>query len=189
MATAGATIPISIAQGNDFQEAVRVWIDFNRDGDFADWEEKLFEGMINFTDSISGFINIPYYVSPGVTRLRLALQWSTFPTLCTQYQNGETEDYCILILPGTAVSEIEATDDELVIYPNPSNGLLTISNIPTDAYSLRLFDVRGVLIWEQKLTSDNIEGTLQIALPEISGLYLLELQTAYKNQVFKVVRN
>ncbi len=136
--SAGETIDFSIEQGNNFQESVRIWIDLNRDNDFNDSDEKVYEGILNFTDSISGLINIPANASPGVTRMRVALQWSTYPTLCTQYQNGETEDYCLRILPNTAVDEI-TNADEPFIYPNPSSDYIFIKNIE-NIIELNIYD-------------------------------------------------
>jgi hypothetical protein len=184
--SAGNTIDFSIEQGNNFQEAVRIWIDLNRDNDFNDSDEKVFEGILNFTDSISGLINIPAYASPGVTRIRVALQWSTYPTLCSQYQNGETEDYCLRILPNTAVDDITNADDPL-IYPNPFSDFIHIDNISEEFSDLNINDINGKIILYTKINNNLIK----IKMPDntVSGTYILKLISQNKSIIKKLIYN
>jgi serine protease len=181
--TAGQTIDFAVEQGNDFLEAVRIWIDFNRDGDFNDANEKVFEGMINFTDSINGLINIPTNVSPGISRMRVALQWSTYPTLCTQYQNGETEDYCVQFIPGTAVHNENAIP-KVSVYPNPTTSTFFVNGLHEPS-TIKIFDYSGRLI----MSLDNIVGnSIELKLPDNSapGLYFIEVFSEQKRDILKL---
>ena len=184
--SAGETIDFSIEQGNNFQEAVRIWIDLNRDNDFNDSDEKVFEGILNFTDSISGLINIPANASPGITRIRVALQWSTYPTLCSQYQNGETEDYCLRILPNTAVDDITNADEPL-IYPNPFSDFIQIDNIPEEFSDLKIYDINGKIILYTKINNNLIK----IKMPDntVSGTYIIKLISQNKSIIKKLIYN
>lgn len=184
--SAGETVDFSIEQGNNFQEAVRIWIDLNRDNDFNDSDEKVFEGILNFTDSISGLINIPAYASPGVSRLRVALQWSTYPTLCTQYQNGETEDYCLRILPNTAVINNDDLNNTF-IYPNPTSDYIQIDNIPNDLKEIKILDITGKLL----LYTKNINNSIKIKMPDntVSGTYFIKLISQNKSIIKKLIYN
>jgi hypothetical protein len=184
--SAGETVDFSIEQGNNFQEAVRIWIDLNRDNDFNDLDEKVFEGILNFTDSISGLINIPANASPGVTRMRVALQWSTYPTLCTQYQNGETEDYCLRILPNTAVLNNDDLNNTF-IYPNPTSDYIQIDNIPYDFTEIKILDITGKLL----LYTKNNNNSINIKMPDntVSGTYFIKLISKNKSIIKKLIYN
>ena len=184
--SAGETVDFSIDQGNNFQEAVRIWIDLNRDNDFNDSDEKVFEGILNFTNSISGLINIPANASPGVTRMRVALQWSTYPTLCTQYQNGETEDYCIRILPNTPVDEI-SNADKLLIHHNPFSNYIQIDNIPEAFSDSKIYDINGKMVLYTKINNNLIN----IKMPDntASGTYFIKLISQNKSIIKKLIYN
>lgn len=181
---AGETIDFAVQQGNNFQEAVRIWIDFNRDNDFNDSEEKVFEGFLNFNDSISGLINIPSYAIPGITRLRIALQWSNFPSLCTQYQNGETEDYCLRILPNTSLVESKLFENP-IIYPNPFSNILSIENISDEFKEIIISDLHGKLILYTELNNDSIK----LKMPEniASGMYFIKFISKNRSINYKIV--
>ncbi|NPA68379.1 MAG: T9SS type A sorting domain-containing protein [Chlorobi bacterium] len=60
---------------------------------------------------------------------------------------------------------IETIDDNVKIYPNPSNGVF---NITADGYNLEVFDITG-----RKITTRTLNGTASIKLP-VSGVYFLK---------------
>ena len=76
-----------------FDEHWRVWIDFNRDGDFEDAGEMVFED--HGTAEITGSISIPNNSSLGKTRMRISMQDSEYAEPCGSYQYGEVEDYIV----------------------------------------------------------------------------------------------
>ena len=183
---AGETIDFAIQQGNNFQEAIRIWIDLNRDNDFNDVGEKVYEGLIDFTDSISGLINIPENAYPGVTRMRVALQWSNYPTLCTQYQNGETEDYCLRILPNTSIDESQHSELP-IIYPNPFYDILSIENISDEFKEVIITDLSGKVILYTEINSHAIK----IKMPEnsASGMYFIKFISNKNTITRKIIYN
>ena len=187
MVAAGNSYPFTITQGNSFQEGVRIWIDLNQDGDFNDWNEQVFDGVINSTNSMTGAIYIQPSATPGITRMRVAMQWNVAPLLCSQYQNGETEDYCIQILPFSAVRNINETAN-FEVYPNPSTGLFWLDKIPTNSSMLLLSDITGRILWQKSLAEENISLPYQIELPDNidKGLYFLTLQGADGMQTVKL---
>ena len=80
----------------------RIWVDYNRDGDFTDANEKVFE-KAQSGGTISGTVNIP---STGVvTGLKLGLRvhtdTSSYKAPCDQASGwGEVEDYSMIITGG-----------------------------------------------------------------------------------------
>ncbi len=72
-----------------------------------------------------------------------------------------------------------------LVYPNPSNGELTIqisNHLPVD---VRVFDMAGKLLI-QKYQTQNLDT---IYLPEQAGLYVIELTSQQSKWVQKVLRN
>ncbi len=88
--------------GSSFPEGWAVWIDYNQDGDFNDPGEKVFDSGSPKTAPASGQIVVPGAALPGLTRLRVVMRFSASPASCNAYNFGETEDYCVVIVPGQA---------------------------------------------------------------------------------------
>src|ERR1041385_2845521 len=83
------------------------WIDFNQDKDFDDPGELVSDPNINSMGPSISF-KIPLTASPGLTRMRIKLQWTNPITSTSPYDYslgnglvgyGETEDYSININP------------------------------------------------------------------------------------------
>jgi PKD repeat protein len=79
--------------GSSYTEYWRIWADLNRDGDFEDAGEKLFEG--SGTGEVSGSLTIPATAAAGLTRLRVAMSDGSYKTPCGGFAAGEVEDYTL----------------------------------------------------------------------------------------------
>ncbi|MEP6647053.1 MAG: GEVED domain-containing protein [Saprospiraceae bacterium] len=94
-----ATITPSFLQGSR-NENYRVWIDLNKDGDFADANETVFSAGPS-SSPVTGTISIPIGTATGVTRMRVAIRYSgqnnNIPPSCGSYDFGEVEDYTVNI--------------------------------------------------------------------------------------------
>ncbi|RYZ53739.1 MAG: T9SS type A sorting domain-containing protein, partial [Sphingobacteriales bacterium] len=78
---------------------VKVWADWNQDGDFSDADEQLF-ATTGYVSSFNGSVTVPVTALSGTTRLRVGANWlnGTGPAhACESFQYGEYEDYGILI--------------------------------------------------------------------------------------------
>jgi hypothetical protein len=86
----------------------RIWIDYNRDGDFTSNEIAFskFNPKSPFPVSlwsVNGTISIPDTVPTGITRMRIVMRrGNTPPDACGTYPFGETEDYSVNIVSGTS---------------------------------------------------------------------------------------
>ena len=96
---AGNSYNISLTPGfksSAYSEAFRVWIDFNQDGDWNDSGELVFAGVKNST--LSGTVSIPSTAVNGTTRMRISMQYSSYPSsACSNLSYGEVEDYSVNI--------------------------------------------------------------------------------------------
>jgi Zn-dependent metalloprotease/PKD repeat protein len=91
-------LPIVLTHGPDistYPKYWRVWADLNRDGDFNDAGEILFEDA--GVNEANGVITIPAGAAEGRTRLRVALSLNGYPNACGTFNAGEVEDYTLAI--------------------------------------------------------------------------------------------
>lgn len=95
------TISVTPAySGASFDEYIKVWVDFNHDGDFDDEGEIIFNpGPVS--TAVTGKFKLPSTALPGKTRMRVALSFAGFggdePLPCGEIIFGEVEDYCVEI--------------------------------------------------------------------------------------------
>ncbi|MEZ4984367.1 MAG: T9SS type A sorting domain-containing protein [Saprospiraceae bacterium] len=69
------------------------------------------------------------------------------------------------------------------VYPNPSNGIVTLQSTEYTVGNIRVFDARGALV-----ASDNMAGfykSLQLSLP--NGVYFMQIVNGKKSQVQKII--
>lgn len=95
------TIKLTPAYSNtQYKEAWTVWIDYNKDGDFTDAGETVVTVSPGVIGQTTANITIPTTATIGYTRMRIAMKYSTATTTpCTNYNQGEVEDYTLNIAP------------------------------------------------------------------------------------------
>jgi hypothetical protein len=179
--TVGVSNTITITPtwtGTVYNEGYAVWIDYNKDGDFADTGERVYSRTATTTTPISGTFTVPAAASPGATRMRVSMKYNGVPTYCETFTYGEVEDYTVNIISGTAKGtergEVSAwASGERVAYPNPVKDFLTLRLADgVTVQSLKVSTVNGATLqftqkYEQQL---NVS-----ALP--AGMYILSVQT------------
>jgi vibriolysin len=93
---AGPSYAVTLTPGyprSTYTEYWRIWADLNRDGDFEDAGEVLFEG--SGRGPLSGDITVPAQAASGSTRLRIAMGYGAYPNPCGSFSWGEVEDYTL----------------------------------------------------------------------------------------------
>jgi GEVED domain/Secretion system C-terminal sorting domain len=103
--TAGASYSIGLTRSvswSGYQPNMfwRVWMDFNRDGDFADAGEMVLQTS-STQNTVKAIINIPTAATTGKTRMRVAANTDRYTTPCDGDISGEVEDYTINIITAT----------------------------------------------------------------------------------------
>jgi len=109
--------------GFGFNEWFLVWIDLDQDGDINGPGERLFSSATGSNDPISAQLLIPSDAVLGSTRMRISMHSSASPisACAADFQYGETEDYCvILIADPNGITETSAAI-AVVIYPQPAD--------------------------------------------------------------------
>ncbi|MCS7005574.1 MAG: GEVED domain-containing protein [Cytophagales bacterium] len=143
----------------------RVYIDYNRDGDFLDANEQVYQNFSRRDLSFS--ITINSTASLGTTRMRVALSYNSYPASCGTFNFGEVEDYSLNIC-STCRDEAEEsvstlTAQPLELYPNPTNGEVKISfsSDTEENVSVTVYDLAGAVV-------ENFSTTAQVGQNVIS---------------------
>jgi len=83
--------------GTVYNEGYSVWIDYNRDGDFADAGEQVFTQAPTQATPVSGAFTVPSGATEASTRMRVTLSYNANVGPCDSFTYGEVEDYTIII--------------------------------------------------------------------------------------------
>jgi PKD repeat protein len=94
----GETYPVTITPGFDggpWDEYFKIWVDYNRDGDFEDDGEQVFYEVAQ--DTVTGEFTVPMSALSGVSRMRVTMKYNSEPAPCETFEYGEVEDYGVYI--------------------------------------------------------------------------------------------
>lgn len=109
--------------GQTYQEAVRIWIDWNGDKTFST-NEVVFEKAA-FTTTATGSFSVPATAAGTTTRMRVSLKYESLPSPCETLEYGEVEDYTVTVTAGSGGGEAQGC-------PVPT-GLVVAGITTTDA--------------------------------------------------------
>ena len=139
----------------------KVWIDYNKDGDFLDAGEQVVNRNSTSANNLSTTITIPASARNGTTRMRVSMKWNSTSTGCETFSYGEVEDYNVVVSGGAAKSsspqEVALDPDfsEFQVYPNPANDKLNLEMPNLDFFensTILLVDMQGKT-WKNELLS------------------------------------
>ncbi len=158
---------------------LKAWMDLNNDGTFGD-DELLFS-EIDFSETFVASIRIPEDASPGLSRLRIILNFNDIDGPCevSIFNIGEAEDYCLtLIAPLTSAEEIDnALEDQIDIFPNPFKDQVNIVvDNPGLIKGLSIEDINGSFIHNRSFDANRTETKIELAHLNIpAGIYIMRL--------------
>lgn len=178
-----------------YREGYAVYIDFNQDGDFTDWGEKVWSQSRTKSNSVSGSISIPESVFSGKTRMRVSMKYNDIPDPCEEFSYGQVEDYTINIADYASnfiddAVGIRSTDGnanfpmELNIFPNPTESYIQIDHTSQNV-SVNVYSTDGDLVQsETDLTKDS-----QMDVSNLSpGIYFIQCTDIKTGLPYKVVK-
>lgn len=155
-----ASIPVAVsisgcnAGPTHYATTVRVYIDYNQDGDFLDAGETVFApastvGGTPLVQTVSGNFVVPCTALPGLTAMRVVAQEGGPSASCGTFTWGETEDYLVNITAPAACSGTPAASNAI------SSVATTCPGVPfTLTLSASYASCDFSLQWER--SSDNI---------------------------------
>jgi hypothetical protein len=98
----GNSYNLQISIANYQNEFLNVYIDWNNDGDFDDFNEVIVMASGSSNTSFSTLVTVPSGLSSAAVRMRVALRFGSAPLVCGSYTYGDVQDYTVII--GTAGS-------------------------------------------------------------------------------------
>lgn len=162
----------------------KLWIDFNKDGDYDDAGELL---VAKTGSAFAAFsFNLPSETATGdgAYIMRIAVSSSDFTSSC-DITVGEIEDYTVNITGLGILSVEDETIVNLVAYPNPVSDKLKLT-FGEEISSVTVYSVLGSVIYEY---DKSIRRELQIDTESWeSGLYLVNVKTEKASQTLKVIK-
>ena len=103
--------------GTKYNEGYAVWIDYNKDGDFADAGEQIASIAPNQNATVAASFTVPSNSVENATRMRVSMNYNAIPTSCQSFTYGEVEDYTILLEssgPDTVAPIITISGDSVI---------------------------------------------------------------------------
>jgi GEVED domain/Fibronectin type III domain/Secretion system C-terminal sorting domain len=163
-----------------------VYIDFNRNGSFADAGERLINtATLNNAGTFNFNINIPTTATAGPAKMRVIMRRSNGSiSPCINGFWGETEDYDVhLIANGSKISTMapaianQSSPVAIGVSPNPSTGLFNIQ-MPVMLYAVgyEVMDMNGKKIQQRMVTKGRMFPIDLSLAPK--GLYILRVRDA-----------
>ncbi|MFD2515768.1 M4 family metallopeptidase [Pontibacter locisalis] len=128
---AGSTYAITLTPAfasTAYNEYWKIWIDYNKDGDFDDAGELAYNAGTLSKTAVSGNMTISSSAS-GTTRMRVSMKYNGAQTACESFGYGEVEDYTIKISGASATCAVP--------------GSLSASNVGTTSATLSWGAVSG----------------------------------------------
>lgn len=181
--------------GTTFKQNYAVYVDFNDNGNFNDFGERIFgSGLISNGNNFNFNATIPANAALGVHAMRVIMRRNGGPSIqgCLENFLGETEDYQVEVVANSnrpaEFSAQEAGQKNLAIAPNPSTGLFQVNSsfeIVSGKYQVR--DIQGRVI-QQGLLNQTTHWELNLHNHN-SGIYFLEVYDgSLPRQVFKLLK-
>jgi hypothetical protein len=202
--TPGGSVSVTLVPGfssSTYTEYWRLWIDYNRDGDFSDAGEQIGQG--SGTGTLSGTLSVSSSATPGTTRMRVAMKYNAYAAPCETFSYGEVEDYTVTIgaaLPGEngiAVADVTGLESNDLtkgagfrIFPNPAKDLVNLQYRAAveGKVEIELLDLMGRTLQaftDQAVSGSNAFQLETSQLPE--GTYLIRLTQNDQQHVERAV--
>ncbi len=196
----GGSRTISLRAGftsTAYAEKWAVWIDYNRDGDFADAGEQVVTTTSSGAAAVTATFTVPATALLGKTRMRVAMRYDTTPIACGKYSYGEVEDYSVTILiliplkPEAQTLETQSIQEisnaELNIYPNPVQDVLTIENINVEKnVTSTIYDISG----KELRTFPVTKSSVQVDVSDLpAGIYFINIRSENENINKRIIKN
>ncbi|RZK48742.1 MAG: hypothetical protein EOO99_08520 [Pedobacter sp.] len=149
--TAGTSFPVSVTVKTNsvYQEYVKFWLDFDKNGVPGNTENELVFNQVNTfngTHTYSGNINIPADALNGTLYARMIMQYAGSPNVCGTYSYGNTYDFKIPITGGqlsqtlsVAVNKAGNSNGGVTSFPagiNTTGNIFSVNTLQGVNYSL-----------------------------------------------------
>lgn len=181
-------------QGSKYKEYWRIFVDWNNDGDFYDYNECVYQGKSK--KKKSGYFRVPNNAAAGNLRVRVVMKWGGYGGPCSIFSYGEVEDYTIVVDNATGASSKNdsnnggdnnfnedgpSVNQELFnLYPNPvlSGGEMTLDlrSGTEEEVEITISSATGQIVFTQNAQLREGLNSLSIKPGELSsGAYFIQI--------------
>lgn len=137
--SAGTTIPFScvVKTNSTYQEYVKLWIDFNNNGNLGDPGELVYDQNYTFNDTktYAANIAIPSTAFNGPVRMRLIMVFNANPVLCGSYDYGNTFDFGSSVTNGVNPIKLTVAKTGLGSIVSSPAGIATASGFTSSDFA------------------------------------------------------
>ncbi len=158
----GKTYPLSITLGTcgaNFNEAAKIYIDWNGNGVFDANELVAATGIIGTTGTYNTNITVPVSVIPGNYSLMRVVATATSDTSvikpCGSYANGETQDYRVQFLQTSTDAGIAA-----IVYPDSTAACPAATQVTVSVVNFGAAPISNIPVTVAITAPDNTVTTL-----------------------------
>lgn len=171
------------------------WIDWNKDGDFADAGEQVLNASGTNAASYTISVSIPTSALTGSTRMRIRSEYGLSSiSPCGNGWHSEVEDYSITTnaTGPEQVKDAFGNKEELFqLFPNPSNGSFSVV-LPEKSkeVSVHVYNSNGALVGtlKKKLNTDEQQHRrVDVKMSLHSGLHLVRVRTDIGSQTKQLI--
>ncbi len=180
--------------GSSYLEYWKIWIDYNKDGDFEDSGELLASGSSSSSGTLSASFTVPTSASPGVTRMRVSMKYNSAQSSCETFTYGEVEDYSVNIGQATTGIYADVADGEtlgtgsevfgMTLYPNPTASQLNITMLDGRESNFVIVNSLGQHVQQGTITREANIDVSSLA----SGLYLIKINDGQKQKIARFIK-
>ncbi|AZA80866.1 hypothetical protein C1637_11350 [Chryseobacterium lactis] len=135
--------------GSTGNDAVSVWIDFNRNGQF-ETTERILNSAASTTTPVTANFNVPSgsYTGALGTTMRVVLKRTTAPVMCQNAIDGEVEDYKVMIRPCS-----NAVPNPPTFTRTHNSAVITWTGVTSNVSYIVRYRVQGTTTWTEVYAS------------------------------------
>jgi len=148
--------------GSTYNEYWKIWIDLNKDGDFDDAGELVYDAGALSKTTVSGTMVVPTSAAGVTSRMRVSMKYNAAQTACESFSYGEVEDYTVSIAAGVPDTQAPSAPTNLVASNITTSSLSLNWNNSTDNVGVTSYDVyrNGSYLANTATNNYNVSGLL-----------------------------
>jgi len=165
------------------------WIDWNQNGEF-EMSESFVLGTVtggsNVNSGLVASIEVPADALLGSTIMRVRTKQSAasdYPTPCDSIENGEAEDYTVIITENLSIGEITPLNNNLIIAVNTVGIHFKVTEEAIQ--QIDIFDLSGRLIMRKEVTNE-MEVTIS-EFNQSNQLWIVKVSLSNGQQIAKKI--
>ena len=165
-----------------WNDAVTVWIDFDRSGTYEAGEMIMATSPDKVTP-VTEVFSVPAnaYTGGQTVGMRVALRFNaTQMTPCGTYTYGEVEDYAVSISPTLGVGAVNIQSAQ--VYPNPAIDLLNITKV-SDKATYTIVNMAGQVVAKGKIVDNKVQVSQLV-----KGVYIIAVDNSGEVSQVKFIK-